>query len=145
MDNPLGDPLSIEMTDQVNQVKVLEQQRSVPDPLRLVRMRHGHAVRSGIGAFGGLGVSIGLVLRKVASVGRAGGLAIGLSRDVGGGRGGVVAHLIVMCARWCVIDRVFRLICLQRGGGKGKGDDRGCSLSALSIYFEKRLRDREGG
>lgn len=139
MDDPLGDPLSIEMTDQVDQVKVLEQQRPVTDPLRLVRMRYGHAVRSGIGALGGLGVSVRLVLREVASVGRAGGLAIGLSRDVSGGGGGVVAHVVCdVCEVVCdsVIDRVFRLICMQRVVAKA----REMIEVALYIYFEQSPR-----
>lgn len=55
-------------------------------------MRHRNPIRGSVDAFRGLGLSVGFVLGKVATVGRALFGAVGQLRDVGGFGGGVVAH-----------------------------------------------------
>ena len=94
MNDTLGNPLSIEMADQVDQVKVLQEERSVTDPLCLVRVRHGNTVRGGIDTLGGFGMTILFISRKVGMSGGALAFAVRELVDVGRGGGSVVAHCL---------------------------------------------------
>jgi len=49
MDDTLGDPLTVEVRDEIDQVEVLEEKRTVlAHALDLVRVGHGNAIAGGV-------------------------------------------------------------------------------------------------
>jgi len=48
MDNPLWDSFTIEVGNEIKQVEILKQERSVVDPLILLRTLHGVSIGGGI-------------------------------------------------------------------------------------------------
>lgn len=62
MNDSLGNPFAVEVRDEIDQVEILQQQRTVgADTLGLVGMRHGHAIASGVDGVLGRGVAVVLV------------------------------------------------------------------------------------
>lgn len=62
VDDSLGDPFTVEVGDEIDQVEVLQQQRAIAaDTLGLVGMRHWHAIAGGVDGVLGLGVAVVLV------------------------------------------------------------------------------------
>lgn len=81
VDDTFGNSLAVEMSQEINQVEVLQEQRPIlASPLSLVRMRHGHAIATdmleggfrGQGAYGDLPGGIDNILRSGLAVGFVG-------------------------------------------------------------------------
>jgi len=95
VNNTLGNPLSVKVTEQIDQVEILEQQRSVlAGSLNLVGVGHGHTIASGVNAFRRLGLSVLLVGGELRVVGRTLGLAVGETVELVSSSGSVVAHCV---------------------------------------------------
>ena len=59
VDNTLGDPLPIEVGDEVDQVKVLKEEGTIgTSPLSFIWMGHGHAIAGGVDGLLRLGISV---------------------------------------------------------------------------------------
>ena len=87
VDDALGDPLAIKVRQHINQVEVLQQQRTaLAGPLGLVRMRLGSAIAGGVGD---LGRRLGPVLLGAAELVGHEGLEAGVCS---GGRHNELLH-----------------------------------------------------
>ena len=65
MDDALGDSFSIKVGEEVDEMKVLKEEWAIlADSLRLVGMRHGNAVGSGVNGIFGHGASVPLIVPK---------------------------------------------------------------------------------
>lgn len=62
MDDSLGNPFAVEVRDKIDQVEILQQQRTIgADPLGLVGVRHWHAIAGGVDGVLGLCFAVVLV------------------------------------------------------------------------------------